>query len=283
MLEEVCTSALATSACSLVALAVHVCCNQLHIACCPQPNPCKRAHPGKSLSPWKRPVQIHTEHVAVNPAATRAAVCVQLMDMLVEQTHDLRYEWRNNERPLRFTDTRVDEQSRGISLKSTPMSLILEGSNGKSFLMNMVDTPGDQAVAVLLPCARHGVEDEHTLCLPVAWMAVSCCLLHYAAAHSKSIKHCCCLLSGQGSQPHRYITIFVSTPFQLVQVSSTLVLEVFHRTSVILHVVVACLSVSGTCQCSTWSSVVCALPLLIGSIALHICLSACMWTLHLAS
>lgn len=72
------------------------------------------------------------------------------MDMLVEQTHDLRYEWRNNERPLRFTDTRVDEQSRGISLKSTPMSLILEGSNGKSFLMNMVDTPGNWAVA--LPC-----------------------------------------------------------------------------------------------------------------------------------
>lgn len=68
---------------------------------------------------------------------------MQLMDMLVEQTHDLRYEWRNNERPLRFTDTRVDEQSRGISLKSTPMSLILEGSNGKSFLMNMVDTPGN--------------------------------------------------------------------------------------------------------------------------------------------
>ena len=67
---------------------------------------------------------------------------LQLMDMLVEQTHDLRYEWRNNERPLRFTDTRVDEQSRGISLKSTPMSLILEGSNGKSFLMNLVDTPG---------------------------------------------------------------------------------------------------------------------------------------------
>ena len=67
------------------------------------------------------------------------------MDMLVEQTHDLRYEWRNNERPLRFTDTRVDEQSRGISLKSTPMSLILEGSNGKSFLMNLVDTPGTQA------------------------------------------------------------------------------------------------------------------------------------------
>lgn len=65
-----------------------------------------------------------------------------LMDMLVEQTHDLRYEWRNNERPLRYTDTRVDEQLRGISMKSTPMSLILEASNGKSFVMNMLDTPG---------------------------------------------------------------------------------------------------------------------------------------------
>ena len=82
---------------------------------------------------------------------------VQLMDMLVEQTHDLRYEWRNNERPLRFTDTRVDEQSRGISLKSTPMSLILEGSNGKSFLMNMVDTPGDQPAALLQRCFSLGL------------------------------------------------------------------------------------------------------------------------------
>ena len=93
----------------------------------------------------------------------RASACVQLMDMLVEQTHDLRYEWRNNERPLRFTDTRVDEQSRGISLKSTPMSLILEGSNGKSFLMNMVDTPGDQAVT--LPSLRSAVHSAADLLL----------------------------------------------------------------------------------------------------------------------
>lgn len=76
---------------------------------------------------------------------------VQLMDMLVEQTHDLRYEWRNNERPLRYTDTRVDEQSRGISMKSTPMSLILEASNGKSFVMNMLDTPGTNA-SLLVRC-----------------------------------------------------------------------------------------------------------------------------------
>ena len=69
-------------------------------------------------------------------------VRVQLMDMLVEQTHELRYEWRNNERPLRFTDVRVDEQARGISLKSTPMSLVLGASSGKSFVMNLIDTPG---------------------------------------------------------------------------------------------------------------------------------------------
>ena len=85
---------------------------------------------------------------------------LQLMDMLVEQTHDLRYEWRNNERPLRFTDTRVDEQSRGISMKSTPMSLVLEASTGKSFVMNMLDTPGNfncsaqhrMLLMVLTPC-----------------------------------------------------------------------------------------------------------------------------------
>ena len=36
----------------------------------------------------------------------------------------------------------MDEQQRGISLKMVPMSLVLEGSSGKSYIMNMVDTPG---------------------------------------------------------------------------------------------------------------------------------------------
>lgn len=65
-----------------------------------------------------------------------------LMDMLVEQTHDLKYEWRSNERPMRYTDTRVDEQERGISLKMMPMSLVLPGSTGKHYLVNLLDTPG---------------------------------------------------------------------------------------------------------------------------------------------
>lgn len=32
------------------------------------------------------------------------------MDMCVEQTHELRPEMRSNERPMRYTDTRTDEQ-----------------------------------------------------------------------------------------------------------------------------------------------------------------------------
>ncbi|CAI5476923.1 unnamed protein product [Closterium sp. Yama58-4] len=43
---------------------------------------------------------------------------------------------------MRFTDTRVDEQQRMISIKAVPMSLVLEDSAGKSYLCNVVDTPG---------------------------------------------------------------------------------------------------------------------------------------------
>ena len=68
--------------------------------------------------------------------------------MLVEQTHEVRHEWRNNERPMRYTDTRLDEQQRGVSLKMVPMSLLLEASSGKSYLMNMIDTPGEHAQVV---------------------------------------------------------------------------------------------------------------------------------------
>ncbi len=43
---------------------------------------------------------------------------------------------------IRYTDTRVDEQERGLSIKTMPMSLILPNSHGKSFLMNILDSPG---------------------------------------------------------------------------------------------------------------------------------------------
>ncbi|KAE8680515.1 SNRNP200 protein [Hibiscus syriacus] len=64
------------------------------------------------------------------------------MDMLVEQTHHMKTFDENSEKHMRYTDTRIDEQERRISIKAIPMSLVLEDSNSKSFLCNIMDTPG---------------------------------------------------------------------------------------------------------------------------------------------
>ena len=42
----------------------------------------------------------------------------------------------------RYLDSRMDEQERGISLKAKPISLVLPDLNGKSHLLNWMDTPG---------------------------------------------------------------------------------------------------------------------------------------------
>jgi len=65
-----------------------------------------------------------------------------LFDMMLEQSHDVKYDWLLNDKQLKYTDTRMDEQARGISLKSTPMSLPLQTSRGKTILFNIMDTPG---------------------------------------------------------------------------------------------------------------------------------------------
>lgn len=39
-------------------------------------------------------------------------VHAQIMDMFVEQTHVVKHEMRSNEKALRYTDTRLDEQVR---------------------------------------------------------------------------------------------------------------------------------------------------------------------------
>ena len=70
-----------------------------------------------------------------------------LMDMLVMETHDLeerlqRRTGRKRDEQLRYTDTHVVERDRGVSIKAAPMSLVLQGTRGKSHLFNILDTPG---------------------------------------------------------------------------------------------------------------------------------------------
>ena len=70
-----------------------------------------------------------------------------LMDMLVLQTHDLQERLdkkigRRRDEQLRYTDTHFLERERGLSIKCAPMSLVLQGTRGKSHLFNILDTPG---------------------------------------------------------------------------------------------------------------------------------------------
>lgn len=69
------------------------------------------------------------------------------MDMLVTQTHDItnqldRRTGKRRDEQLRYTDIHVLERERGMSIKASPMSLVLQGTKGKSHLLNLIDTPG---------------------------------------------------------------------------------------------------------------------------------------------
>lgn len=61
------------------------------------------------------------------------------MDILIQQAHVK--DW-NLERNYRWMDTRVDEQERLISVKDSAITLLLQDTRGKSYLLNMIDTPG---------------------------------------------------------------------------------------------------------------------------------------------
>ncbi|KIM47686.1 hypothetical protein M413DRAFT_439352 [Hebeloma cylindrosporum] len=62
-----------------------------------------------------------------------------LMDMLVFETHKLIWD---ADKPTRYTDTHILSREREISIKSSPMSLILSTTAGKSHLVHFIDTPG---------------------------------------------------------------------------------------------------------------------------------------------
>ncbi|KAL4105936.1 hypothetical protein PRIC1_003991 [Phytophthora ramorum] len=61
------------------------------------------------------------------------------VDLLVQQTHVDKWDPALE---TRFTDTRKDEQDRKLSIKSTPVSLVLPTSRGKHYLLNVLDCPG---------------------------------------------------------------------------------------------------------------------------------------------
>eukprot|EP00501_MAST-03F_sp_TOSAG23-6_P001340 GSMAST32.ASY1.ANO1.1389.1 assembled CDS len=62
-----------------------------------------------------------------------------LLDLLIEQTHKESWPLHGQRR---YTDTRKDEQERGISLKACPITVVLPDIRGKHFLLNVIDTPG---------------------------------------------------------------------------------------------------------------------------------------------
>jgi U5 small nuclear ribonucleoprotein component len=69
------------------------------------------------------------------------------MDMLVLETHNIqerldKQRGRRQEEQLRYTDTHTLERERGVSIKSAPMTLVLQSTKGKSHLINIIDTPG---------------------------------------------------------------------------------------------------------------------------------------------
>lgn len=62
------------------------------------------------------------------------------VDCLIRQTHP-QFD-TTEERTLRYTDTLFTEQERGVSIKATPITLVLPDVKHKSYLMNIFDTPG---------------------------------------------------------------------------------------------------------------------------------------------
>eukprot|EP00928_Gymnodinium_smaydae_P051092 TRINITY_DN3461_c0_g2_i1.p1 TRINITY_DN3461_c0_g2~~TRINITY_DN3461_c0_g2_i1.p1 ORF type:complete len:983 (+),score=305.48 TRINITY_DN3461_c0_g2_i1:48-2996(+) len=73
------------------------------------------------------------------------------MDALVRETHEK--DWKIN-KEVRYTDSRKDEQERGITVKASSMSLVMQDSREKSYLFNVMDAPGhsnfqDEVVAAM--------------------------------------------------------------------------------------------------------------------------------------
>ncbi|KAJ3104601.1 hypothetical protein HDU96_008865 [Phlyctochytrium bullatum] len=62
-----------------------------------------------------------------------------LIDVLVSQTHHVNWSPGDD---VRYTDVHEMERQRGVSIKAKPISFVMQDVKGKSYLLNVVDTPG---------------------------------------------------------------------------------------------------------------------------------------------
>lgn len=69
------------------------------------------------------------------------------VDMLISETHDIPI---NVDQPERYTDTHILERERGVSIKSMPVSLVMQDIKEKSYLLNILDTPGKPPVMLYI-------------------------------------------------------------------------------------------------------------------------------------
>ena len=85
------------------------------------------------------------------------------MDMFIETTHKQPWDLKKE---VRYTDTTIAEQERGISITSTPVSLVLADSRDKSYLINFLDTPGHISLSGEITASLR-VADGCVICVDV--------------------------------------------------------------------------------------------------------------------
>ena len=85
------------------------------------------------------------------------------MDMFIETTHKTPWDLKKE---VRDTDTTIAEQERGISITSTPISLVLADSRDKSYLINFLDTPGHISLSGEITASLR-VADGCVICVDV--------------------------------------------------------------------------------------------------------------------
>ena len=63
--------------------------------------------------------------------------------MFVHQTHNSKKSrYWDLKREMKWTDNRKDEVDRQLSIKASPITMVLQDSRDKSWLFNIIDTPG---------------------------------------------------------------------------------------------------------------------------------------------